>query len=204
MGKIWVGLLESGKAAVWGVPPGVVAELAAAVGAADSALRAAQGQDRSMVVTARCSAAFAVMVGRMRDLKRRSFLMPPLTAADFAALGLRPRDTILTRKGNPTAELTVETFLVGRRQLGIRIIFLSGKSDDPANRGFRVWYTVTALGEPVPTAPEELHRSFYTQRKKDLIEFPFDESGRVAHFAVQIENGRKTGPWGPIVSALIP
>jgi hypothetical protein len=41
-------------------------------------------------------------------------------------------------------------------------------------------------------------------RKKDVIEFDFEESGKTAYFAVQVENGGKKGPWGQIVSALIP
>ncbi|GHU84169.1 hypothetical protein FACS189473_0690 [Spirochaetia bacterium] len=38
----------------------------------------------------------------------------------------------------------------------------------------------------------------------NLIEFDFDSSGKTAYFAVQIENEGKKGPWGPLVSELIP
>jgi hypothetical protein len=41
-------------------------------------------------------------------------------------------------------------------------------------------------------------------RKKDVIEFDYNYSGKTAYFAVQVENGGKKGPWGPMVSALIP
>jgi hypothetical protein len=42
-------------------------------------------------------------------------------------------------------------------------------------------------------------------RKNDLLQFDYSESGQTAYVAVQIENsGGKQGPWGPIVSALIP
>jgi hypothetical protein len=37
-----------------------------------------------------------------------------------------------------------------------------------------------------------------------VIEFGFGDSGKTAYFAVQIENEEKKGPWGPLVSALIP
>jgi hypothetical protein len=37
-----------------------------------------------------------------------------------------------------------------------------------------------------------------------VIEFGFDDSGKIAYFAVQIENEGKKGPWGPLVQALIP
>jgi hypothetical protein len=59
-------------------------------------------------------------------------------------------------------------------------------------------------GETPPANPEELRKSFYTQRKKDLIEFDFGDSGKTAYFAVMIENDGKKGPWGPMMSALIP
>jgi hypothetical protein len=55
-----------------------------------------------------------------------------------------------------------------------------------------------------PINPDELRKSFFTKRKKDVIEFDFGDSGKTAFFAVQIENGSKKGPWGPLVSALIP
>jgi hypothetical protein len=59
-------------------------------------------------------------------------------------------------------------------------------------------------GETPPAKPGDLRKSFYTKRKKDVIEFDFEDSGKTVHFAVQIENDGKKGNWGPLVSALIP
>jgi hypothetical protein len=64
-----------------------------------------------------------------------------------------------------------------------------------------IWYSVIAQGGTPPVNTGELRESFYTKRKKDVIEFDFDDSGKTAHLAVQIEN---EGPWGPLVQALIP
>jgi hypothetical protein len=36
------------------------------------------------------------------------------------------------------------------------------------------------------------------------MEFEYDDSGKTAYFAIQIENGGKKGTWGPLTSALIP
>jgi hypothetical protein len=36
------------------------------------------------------------------------------------------------------------------------------------------------------------------------VNFDPTDSGSTAYVAVQIENGEKKGPWGPIVSAIIP
>jgi hypothetical protein len=98
----------------------------------------------------------------------------------------------------------VEFYLQGRHELGVRIVYVTGDPNDRANRGYRIWYSVIASGETAPTNPEELRKSFFTKRKKDLMEFDFGDSGKIAYFAVQIENEGKKGPWGPLVSALIP
>ena len=140
----------------------------------------------------------------MRDIKKRFFFTPPLTEADFVSLGLKPHDAHPTASGAPTAQVMVETCLAGRHELGVKIVYVTGSPNDAANKGYRIWYSVLAAGESPPANPEDLRKSFYTQRKKDLIEFDFGDSGKTAYFAVQIENGGKKGPWGPLVSALIP
>jgi hypothetical protein len=138
------------------------------------------------------------------DFKRRYFLSPPLLDSDLISLGLKPHDPHPTPSPAPTAQVTVETYLVGRHELGVRIVYVTGSPTDPANKGYWIWYSVIAAGEHAPTNPDDLHKSFYTMRKKDLIEFEFGDSGSTAWFAVQIENGGKKGNWGPMVSALIP
>ncbi|GMO53365.1 MAG: hypothetical protein Pg6C_19720 [Treponemataceae bacterium] len=60
------------------------------------------------------------------------------------------------------------------------------------------------LAEAALANPDDLRHSFFTKRKKDVIGFDFGDSGKTAHFAVQIENEGKKGPWGPLTSALIP
>jgi hypothetical protein len=53
-------------------------------------------------------------------------------------------------------------------------------------------------------SPDDLHKSFSTKRRRDLLEFESGDSGTMAYFAVQVENEGKKGPWGPLVNALIP
>jgi hypothetical protein len=101
-------------------------------------------------------------------------------------------------------EYTVETYLVGRHELGIKIVYVTGSPNDPANKGYRVWYSVIAPGEIPPGKPEDLRKSFFTKRKKEVVGFDFGDSGKTAHFAVIVENGGKQGPAGPMVQALIP
>ena len=156
------------------------------------------------MANAQCKTAFTDLVAAMRDVKRRYFLEPPLTDADLISLGLKPHDGTPTHSGTPTAQVIIETYLVGRHELGFKIIYVTGNPNDPANKGFRIYYRVIAPGETPPANPEDLTKSFFTKRKKDVIEFEFGESGKTAFFAVQIENEGRKGPWGPLVSALIP
>jgi hypothetical protein len=57
---------------------------------------------------------------------------------------------------------------------------------------------VIAPGETPPPNSDELRKSFYIQRKKDMIEFEYGYSGKTVYFAAQIENDGKKGNWGPM------
>jgi hypothetical protein len=98
----------------------------------------------------------------------------------------------------------VETYLVGPHQLGFRIVYVSGDPDDRANEGYRIWYKIVPPGGEPVTNPKQLTESFFTRRRRDLKEFDYTDSGKTIYIAVQIENGGRKGPWGPIVSAIIP
>jgi S1-C subfamily serine protease len=87
--------------------------------------------------------------------------------------------------------VSIETSLIGRSQLGLKINSLTGSPSDSANKGFRIRYSVIAQGGMPSANPGELRESVYTKRKKDVIEFDFDDSGKTAHLAVQIENKGK-------------
>jgi hypothetical protein len=193
MADNWISVCTT-KQTDWNIPSAALTEL--------TALR--DDATRTPVSNARCKEAFYALTGFMRDFKRRYFLTPPLIPSDLVSLGLKPHDQHPSPSYTPTAQAAVETYLVGRHELGIRIVYVAGNLDDPANKGYRIWYSVIAPGETPPANPEELRKSFYTQRKKDLIEFEFGDSGKTVYFVVQIENDGKKGAWGPMVSALIP
>jgi hypothetical protein len=204
MAKDWKAVITAEQTA-WNIPAAALTGLDGLIQTADAALATAKNETtRTPVATAQCKAAFEALAAAMRDMKRRYFLTPPLTDADYIALGLKPHDGTPTQSGTPADQVTIETYLVGRHELGVKIIYVTGGPEHPANKGCRIWYSVTAPGEAAPTNPDDLRKSFFTKRKKDIIEFDFGDSGKTAHFAVQIENEGKKGPWGPLVSALIP
>ena len=215
MARTWISVLNENapttqgtpvkKREAWGVPVAAFTELGTLFGTAQAALTAAQqSETRTPAVNQRCRDAFDALCACMRDIKKRYFFVPPLTNEDIVTLELSVPDNTPTFSGPPTAQVSVETYLVGRHQLGVKIVYVAGSPDDPANKSFRVWYSVVASGEAAPASPGELRGSFSTKRKKDVIDFDFNDSGKQAYFAVQVENGSKKGPWGPLVSAFIP
>jgi hypothetical protein len=204
MAKDWVSVTGT-NAHLWGIPLTTVQELGGLTETADTALTAAKNETtRTPVATAQCKEAFDALIAAKRDMKRRYFLTPPLVDSDYISLGLKPHDSTPMASGTPTAQVTIETYLVGRHELDVKIIYVTGSPADPANKGFRIWYSLAGQGETVPANPDDLRKSFFTKRKKDLIEFDFGDSGKTAYFAVQIENEGKKGPWRPLTSALIP
>jgi hypothetical protein len=200
----WITVCTVNRTA-WGIPAPALTELTDRREAAEDALKVAQTETtRTPVATAKCKETFDALTAFMRDFKRRYFLSPPLTNSGLVSLGFKIPDTTPTPSGTPTAQVTVETYLVGRHELGIKIVYISGSPNDPANKGYRIWYQVAAPGEPPPVNPKELHTPFFTKRKKDVISFDFGDSGKTVYMSVQVENEGKAGSPGPLVSALIP
>ncbi|MDR1930055.1 MAG: hypothetical protein LBQ44_05420, partial [Treponema sp.] len=198
-----ISVMDAETRTAWGIPTDKFTALGVAYSEAKVLLDKATSSERTATITAECQAAFKAMTETMKDFKRRYFLIPPLTEASLISLGLKPRDPP-TPSGKPTAQVTLESSLVGRHELGVKIVYITGNPDDKANKGYRIWYSVVASGETPPADPEELRKSFFTKRKKDRMEFDFGDSGKTVYFAVQVENDGKKGPWGPLVNALIP
>jgi hypothetical protein len=56
-----------------------------------------------------------------------------------------------------------------------------------------------------PVSGTELPHSLFTKRKRELFDFPAEDSGKTVYFCIRYENSKgKSGPWGPIFSAVIP
>jgi hypothetical protein len=56
-----------------------------------------------------------------------------------------------------------------------------------------------------PVSGDELPHSLFTKRRKELFDFPMEDSGKTVYFCIRYENSKgKAGPWGPIISAIIP
>jgi hypothetical protein len=196
--RVWLAYITAPLQGLWGIPTEKWTALQSLFTAAESWLEKAQDiAERTHVVSVACHEAFAALEAKMRFFKDRYFKIPPLTKEDLAALGLKEKDAHRTPIGKPTAQVMAKMFLRGPGELGIEIVYVSSSPDDRANKGYRVWYSAVAPGETPPASPDELRKSFFTQRKKDYIEFDYTDAGKTAYIAVQIESG-------PMMSAVIP
>ncbi|MHB9293477.1 hypothetical protein Holit_02601 [Hollandina sp. SP2] len=74
----------------------------------------------------------------MRDMKRGYFLKTPLTGPDFIALDLNVPEETKTPSGTLSGQVTVETYLVGWHELGIRLVYITGNANEAANKGYLV------------------------------------------------------------------
>jgi hypothetical protein len=206
MVRQWIQVLsDAAVRTAWGIPTAAFTELGNRWDAAQAALEKARNEnERTPVANAQCKAAFDAMREYARDFKKRYFLVPPLTDADLVSLGLKPHKIHPTPTGEPTARVRAELYILGRQELGFRIVFESGDPGDRANEGFRVYRVLVAPGEAPPTAPQETWVSFFTRRKKDGVKFGYTDSGKTAWFAVQIENHGLKGNWGSLTYAMVP
>jgi hypothetical protein len=116
----------------WNVPETETQELAAKTAAKSEATR-------TPAVSAKCRAAFQTLKDKTRDIKKRRFHAQPLATADIIGLGLKQPDTTHTASAAPTAQAMAETFLVGRHELGLRIVYAAGDPNDKANKGYRLY-----------------------------------------------------------------
>ncbi|MDR2019927.1 MAG: hypothetical protein LBQ14_04090 [Treponema sp.] len=204
MCRAWIEYMAAARRTAWGVPQEKYNELLGLFDTAQALLRQAMDKaERTHVITVECQAAFKALKEAMRFLRDRYFKRPPLLPGDWAALGFREEDPPSPSPA-PSAETVVETYLVGRHELGMKIVYVSGNPRDKENKGYRIWYKVVGPGETAPADPEQLTKSFYTRRKRDVVQFAYGDSGKTAYIAVQVENDGKKGPWGPMVSAVIP
>ena len=210
------------KGTAWNVPTDTATELNTLTLSAQAAYNEANTKDRTKVLTAKMNTAFKALTAAMRDIKKRYFYIPPLTEIDMAALDLNPPDTIPTPIGPPQTPVTVIVSYSGKNMLHLNIVPITGYNyDDRADYGFRIYYGIMPPGGATPEqamekqyllrepqTPEELNKSFFTRRKKDIMDtekLPYETSGMACYISARYENSKGDhGPWGSVVTAIIP
>jgi hypothetical protein len=74
-----------------------------------------------------------------------------------------------------------------------------------ANYGRKVYYGLYADGDTPPATAEDLPKNRFTRRKKEIFEFSPADVKKTAYFCIRYENSKgEAGPWGPMITAVIP
>jgi hypothetical protein len=218
MAVVWNNTFQT-KAASWNIPAAELTALQHLTAEAEAKLQLAKSAERSIVITAQCNAAFGSLKEKMRFIKKHYLLSPPLEAPDYPALLLSLHDGTPSQTGRPTGHAVV---MVGYHGVHALILNIQPMPESSNPRGDWVYgiyegimphggATLEEAASPKhylmkpPVAGEELLYWRSTRRKKEIREYPAEEAGKTAYFSVRCENQRgETGPWGPIVSAVIP
>ena len=220
MAEDWVDALGT-KATIWNVPSAEVTELTTLTSAAGTALTRAMSSNRTPVITAECKTAFEALAGKMRFIKSRYLLSPPLTDADLISLELKPKDTAKTPVPPPSGQAEADISRPGVHLLELHFRPVAGSPPDPrrADYGYRIYWGILPPGGAAveaatggkrelmkaPASGDELPHSKFTRRKKELFDFAQEDSGKTVYFCIRYENAKgESGPWGPIFSSVIP
>ncbi|MDR3197090.1 MAG: hypothetical protein LBU34_04395 [Planctomycetaceae bacterium] len=220
MARDWLQIL-SAKAPSWGVPASEVAVLRTLAENAEHLFEKIMSSEHSKITVAECQTALKNLAAKMRFVKNRYFLSPPLTEPDFAALQLKPKNTTPTPIPPPAEQAEADISRPGQHQLllHLRAVANFTPSSYRSDYGFRIYFGVYPHGGAtveaatgtkrelvkIPVSGEELPHSRLTRRKRELFDFPQEDSGKTVYFAVRFENAKgELGPWGPIFAAVIP
>ena len=213
MVKNWITILTGQSPDVsveqWNIPGERRQELESLMQEADKALVLAKSSERTADINTLCNETFDALTAKMRSIKHRYFLKPPLTDADFASLGLNPPAEIPI----PTAQVEADISFPGPFLIGLlNIRAMAGDApDEQSEYGVRMFWGLTGPATEsdkfrVTEAPKtglDLPHSKFTRRKKEL--FAFDgESGNTVYFCLRFENpAGQAGPFGPILKAVV-
>lgn len=194
--------------AAWGIPAETYTAFVIAFDTARSALqRATNEETRTKPATAACNEAFDNLEFLARDLKRRFFHTPPLSKADIAALNLKEPAWGSGPLGDPTAEIHAVPSIkgMGYHQMRIDLAAVSGDLSARNNQGhYHTKYGVFSPESAPPKSYKDLREDIYSDRKKEVINFEPEDSGKTAYFCGRIEQGDRKGPWGPVTGGKIP
>jgi hypothetical protein len=215
--------MTSERRTAWGVPAPEFAELGTLFAAAQELLQKSMDEaERTRVVTVQVQEAFKDLTAKMRFFRDRYFKIPPLTEADWAALGFRPRDVHPTPvpppDGVPAASLS---YPGGPHAMTAHLGPLAGtlELDPESDYGYAIYLGIMPPGgatleqaaskkhylrEP-PLDGEGLTHHRFSRRRKEKLLFDAEDAGMTAYVCARYENQKgETGQWGPVVSAIIP
>jgi hypothetical protein len=205
MVAVWITVCNI-KRTLWGIAGVALTELAELKDAAVAALSLVKDDStRTRVTVAQCKAAFDALKAFMRDFKRRYFIKPPLTDADFISLGLRPPGSTRTPITPPKDGPEFSIVQMGRGAVGI--VYWDGEMGKKGSKphgveGARIFYGIS--GTPI-TDQELLPKSERATKCPHIIRFTEAERGKRVYIALKWEIRKEHGesPWSRVQSELV-
>jgi hypothetical protein len=197
MANQWIAVLND-KGADWNFPTTEKTALIAVAGAAGENLEKVQDtSSRSHVDTVACNEAFGALVAKMRFDKNNYFQSPPRTAVDLALLGLSPRDPPGAIPA-PSNQVSGKTRPLGDHLLEVELEIIGDMVADTkaSDYGYRLYAAVVdpvlaasgTLGPFGPYVPAvltqgaEFSYSFFTHRRREIINLPETDRGKKVCF----------------------
>ena len=131
---------------------------------------------------------------------------PYVSDIDRQNLQITVRDTRHTTVPVPEGKAEADIQFISRAQLQLIIKHVPGSPVDArAEHGYRIYHGVYHADEVQPASGKDLRESMFTRHKKVLFDFQPEDVGKMAYFCVRFENSKgQAGPWGQMVSTLIP
>jgi hypothetical protein len=175
-------------------------------------LNATPSAARTPTLVAQIKTAEKALVADMRDIKKRYFFVPPLTDADVVALGLKPKDTILSPVGAPTMPADGDLTFPAKGLVDVVKIRAGGQTPDRrAVYGVRIYYGILGPddGSPfritkAPKTGDGLPFSVFTRKQNHRFDFTAERGNRL-FVCMKYENSKgQSGPWGEVMDAFIP
>jgi hypothetical protein len=214
MAKTWIAEINS-RGQGWGIPAADIAELGTAYADAQAALAKAMTGERSPVITAECERTFNALKAKMRYIKERYFLSPPLVEDDYAALLLHSRDRNPTPVARPNAVPNVNfSFPVPGQAESSHRGPLNGQASADPRADEKICYAFGFMGEgnpglwiklsEVPAKGRELPNRIITKRKKHYFDLGDCRGMKFYVSCCYMNTKNEEGTWSPVEEFTIP
>ncbi|MDR3238103.1 MAG: hypothetical protein LBT84_06340, partial [Spirochaetia bacterium] len=147
----------------------------------------------------------AALKSALREFVKAYLLYnPALSNADRELIGLHVHSTKPTPTPAPSTfpEYDIDTSILNRLSVHIWNVRNKRKGKPDGVHGAEIAWEVRTTP---PSKAEDLANSAFTTRTPYTLEFTGDQRGQVVYFCLRWENNKgQKGPWGEIVSAVIP
>jgi hypothetical protein len=203
MAKRWTEVLLA-RFAEWRIPEEMVLKLGELTAEAEALQDRANSPVGTKGDAARVRTAFAETVAYMRDIRRRTFFMPPLTEGDFADLGLQLPDTVRTPHVDVAEMADFVIHLRGIREL-IVDFWIQGETHKAKPHGYDGAVIIWDIRDAPPEHPADLANHTMASRTPFTLTFDETQRGKTVQIALAWQNERGIlGQWSEYKNAVVP